>query len=772
MFKLIKAAINKKLRFKILLNLLLASGFLIGVLIYMVIDSHKDDILNKVTRFELELANMTHAGLKHPMAIGDMDAVKEQLRQIKSAITGIEVYLTNADQTIVYSSHEDTVGTKLGELLVDTELTKTLINVLSTGVDPGRHFSQTISGEPYNLIFHPILNEESCYSCHAPSKKVLGSLVVRQSVAADYASIASHRNRYILAGTLGVIALVLVLNFALTRLITRRIHYLAEKAKQVADGDVDVDIEVKGEDSIEKLSSNFNTMLRRLRDKMEYAKSLQMGIGDAFFIVEPDLTITYMNDAAAGISGYQKEEVEGKMKCWSVFDTDLCGSGCSLKKSIATGEPGARIQSEMTNRQGEKIPLEGSAAALKDSSGKVLGGFKIFHDITASREAEKVLRETASREEEQRRYLEERVDDLLQVLDKAAQGNLSFRVGSTDKNDIMDRLSAKVNEMFERIGLLIKQTKVTAHVVAQEASQISAGNQDLSHRTQQQAATIEGASGTLEQMTANVSQNAANAIKVDQSARDAVTFAQEATSVVEGTVNAMNEISTSSKKIVEIVDLVNEITFQTNLLALNAAVEAARAGEHGRGFAVVATEIRNLAKRSAEAAKDIQKLIHDSLTKTEEGHKLVGKTGDRLEKITKRITAVSEAISAVSLATQEQSQSIEEVNYSVSDIGEAVQQNGVLVEQLAVASQTLASKASGLKNSTGEFTLGESDEDYTEGTNENLPDSLNTVGGQERRIMPPVKKPLSQDILHKAVMKRGIPFDESAINLDEGFKEY
>ncbi|MDI6789662.1 MAG: methyl-accepting chemotaxis protein [Thermodesulfobacteriota bacterium] len=768
MLKLLKSYINKRLRFKILIALILTSALFMGVLIYLGVNSHREDVLDKVTRFEMELADMTHAGIKHPMAIGDMAAVKQQLRDIKTAMKGIEVYITDADQTVFYASHEETVGTKLGNLLADPELTKTLSDILSTGTDPRRPFLQTINGEPYNLIFHPILNEPACYNCHAPAKRVLGSLVVRQSVAADYASIASLRNRYIMAGALGVISLVVILNYLITRLITRRIHYLADKAKQVAGGDVNVTIEVKGEDSIEELNHNVNTMLRHLRDRIEYANSLKLGISDPFFVVDPDLTITYMNDAAAAVTGYQKEEVEGKVKCWNVFNSNICKTDCGLKRSMETGQAGGRVYCEIVNRHGKTIPIEASAAVLKDSSGKVLGGFKIFHDITARVEAEKILKETAAKEEEQRRYLEGRGDNLLNVLDKAAGGDLTARVESIGKKDLMDRLADKVNEMFEKIGSLIKQTKRTANIVAQGTNQISAGNQDLSQRTQEQAATIEEAGATLEQMTANVSQNAANTMKVNQLAQESVTLAQEGTSVVKETVYAMTEVWTASKKIVEIMDLVNEITFQTNLLALNAAVEAARAGEHGRGFAVVATEIRNLSKRSGEAAKDIQNLIHDSMAKIEESHKLVGQTGGSLEKITGCITAVSEAVSEVSAATQEQSRSIEQVNQAVTDMGDVVQQNAALVEQLAGASQTLATKAALLKKLTREFAVAGADEDSIE----EEPLTPTTLTGREKRgTAPPVKRPLRQDMLQKAVLKEISP-EEADINMEEGFEEF
>ncbi len=768
MFKFIKSAINKRLRYKILVTLIVTSGLFVGTLIYIQLDDHRTDILKKITDQEMELAGMTHAGIKHPMAIGDMDAVREQLRNIRTAMKRVEVYITDVNQTVVYATHEEAVGGKLSNRLADPEVNKTLEQVLATGQDPGRHFSVRSGEESYNIILHPILNESACYNCHAATKRVLGSLVVRQAVTGDYRSLAALRNRHIFLCLAGLIALVFILNYLLTRLITRRIHRLAAKARQVTEGDVNVSIEVRGEDSIEGLNKSFNTMLTHIRDKIEYANSLKLGITDPFFIVEPEFTITYMNEAAAALCGYKKEEVEGKMKCWDVFKSHACSTDCSLRRSITTGAPAERVHPEGINRYGKTIAIEASAATLKDSSGKVLGGFKIFHDITATAEAQKTLEQTAAREEEQRRYLERRGDELLKVLDKAAQGDLSNRLEYGGKEDLMDRLAHKVNEMFEKIGLLIRQTTAAAHIVVQGTNQISDGNQDLSQRTQQQAATIEEASGALEQMTANVSQNASNTMKVDKLAQETVSFAQDGTSVVQETIHSMGEVWTASKKIVEIMDLVNEITFQTNLLALNAAVEAARAGEHGRGFAVVATEVRNLAKRSAEAAKDIQDLIHDSIGKIEESHKLVGQTGKSLQKISEKVTSVSVAISEISAATQEQSRSIEHVNQAFVDMGNVVQQNANLVEELAGASQTLAAKASLLQRLTSEFTLSEPPETYAE---KGMLSSKKDTGGEKG--VPRLLKPSRQDSRFKASFREALP-PELGLDMDfkDGFEEF
>jgi methyl-accepting chemotaxis protein len=241
--------------------------------------------------------------------------------------------------------------------------------------------------------------------------------------------------------------------------------------------------------------------------------------------------------------------------------------------------------------------------------------------------------------------------------------------------------------------------------VAESAEEINQGNQSLSDRTQQQASAIEETASALEEMTGSVKQNAGHAEDAHQKTRQTTKIAQEGGAVVERTVTAMSAVSESSKKIGDIIAVVNEIAFQTNLLALNAAVEAARAGEAGRGFAVVAGEVRNLAGRSANAAKEIQALITDSVAKVGQCNELVGESGRLLNSIIQNVLEVAGTVGEITEASREQAVGIEEVNKAVSQMDEAVQRNAALVEEAASSSENMAAAAGELSRQTSKFQL-------------------------------------------------------------------
>ena len=225
------------------------------------------------------------------------------------------------------------------------------------------------------------------------------------------------------------------------------------------------------------------------------------------------------------------------------------------------------------------------------------------------------------------------------------------------------------------------------------AGQLSQGNDDLSQRTQEQAAALEQTAASMEEMTATVKQNADNARSANQLANGARAQADRGGTVVSEAVQAMQEINESSRKIADIISVIDEIAFQTNLLALNAAVEAARAGEQGRGFAVVATEVRTLAQRSASAAKEIKELIGDSVEKVRTGSELVDSSGKVLAEIVDSVKKVSDIVAEISAASEEQSTGIDQVNNAVTQMDETTQQNAALVEEAAAASKAMQQQA-------------------------------------------------------------------------------
>ncbi|WP_448100770.1 methyl-accepting chemotaxis protein [Luteibacter jiangsuensis] len=285
-----------------------------------------------------------------------------------------------------------------------------------------------------------------------------------------------------------------------------------------------------------------------------------------------------------------------------------------------------------------------------------------------------------------------------------AEGKLGHDVQVT-RNDELGQLQAAFRAMDERLSSIVSEVRHGAGSVSTAAQQISRGNDDLSQRTQEQASSLEETASSMEEMTSTVKQNAENASHANQLARGAREQAEKGGEVVAQTVVAMREINSSSKKISDIVSLIDEIAFQTNLLALNAAVEAARAGEQGRGFAVVATEVRNLAGRSANAAKEIKGLINDSADKVRTGSELVDQSGKALAEIVESVKKVTDIVAEIAAASSEQSAGIDQVNHAVLQMDEMTQQNAALVEESAAAARAMHEQATELSRQVSFFQI-------------------------------------------------------------------
>ena len=279
--------------------------------------------------------------------------------------------------------------------------------------------------------------------------------------------------------------------------------------------------------------------------------------------------------------------------------------------------------------------------------------------------------------------------------------------------DEIGHTAVAFNKLLEQIAGVIDTVRAATSAVGTASQQIASGTGDLSNRTSSQAASLEETAASMEQLTSTVGQNADNARQANQLARSASDVAAQGGSVVEQVVVTMGSINESSRKIVDIISVIDGIAFQTNILALNAVVEAARAGEQGRGFAVVATEVRNLAQRSAAAAKEIKALIDDSVEKVGSGTKLVEQAGSTMNEVVSSIKQVTDIVGEISAATQEQNDGIAQVHQSITQMDETTQQNSALVEQTAAAAQTLRDQADALERVVSAFTIGAPQVGYT-----------------------------------------------------------
>jgi methyl-accepting chemotaxis protein len=292
----------------------------------------------------------------------------------------------------------------------------------------------------------------------------------------------------------------------------------------------------------------------------------------------------------------------------------------------------------------------------------------------------------------------------VQVAQTVAAGDLSTRI-EVDGKDETSQLLHALKDMNANLQNIVGQVRGGTDMIATAASEISQGNLDLSSRTEQQAGALEETASSMEELTSTVRQNADNARQANQMAETATDVAVKGGAIVADVVRTMDSINAASKKIVDIIGVIDGIAFQTNILALNAAVEAARAGEQGRGFAVVASEVRNLAQRSAGAAKEIKELIDDSVNQVAAGSKLVGEAGATMNEIVDSVQRVTAIMGEISAASVEQSAGIEQVNRAITEMDSVTQQNAALVEQAAAASESMHEQAGALAEVVGIFKL-------------------------------------------------------------------
>ena len=296
------------------------------------------------------------------------------------------------------------------------------------------------------------------------------------------------------------------------------------------------------------------------------------------------------------------------------------------------------------------------------------------------------------------------VNQAVQVAQTVAAGDLTSHISSTSRDEI-GMLLASLSDMNDKLKNIVGEVRSGTDEIATSTTEVATGNMDLSSRTEEQASALEQTASSMEELTSTVRQNGDNARQANQLAQSAAEVAQRGGEVVSQVVVTMESISTSANKIVDIISVIDGIAFQTNILALNAAVEAARAGEQGRGFAVVATEVRNLAQRSAGAAKEIKTLIGDSVEKVEAGNRLVSTAGSTMHEVVSSVQRLTSLVGEITAASREQEVGIEQINQAITSMDTVTQQNAAVVEEAAAATSALQEQASRLAQTVSVFRL-------------------------------------------------------------------
>ncbi|MFN0073616.1 MAG: methyl-accepting chemotaxis protein [Chloroflexota bacterium] len=407
------------------------------------------------------------------------------------------------------------------------------------------------------------------------------------------------------------------------------------------------------------------------------------------------------------------------------------------------------------------------AVTSMDEVGMLAQGFNQMGEI---------LQGKATAEQAHQATMDQFLSEAQRVLAHLAQGDLTDQVTLACEGDLA-QIKGSINDAITNLKVLLTTVRETTESVEVGAEEITRGNEDISQRTSEQAASLEETSSAMEEMTATVKQNADNARQANQLAVTARDVAAKGGAVTGKAVEAMSEINKSSTKIADIITVIDEIAFQTNLLALNAAVEAARAGEHGRGFAVVAAEVRNLAQRSATAAKEIKGLIKESIQRVTDGTELVNQSGKTLQEIVTSVKRVTDIIAEITAASQEQAAGIDQVNSSIMQMDQTTQQNAALVVETTAASQSMREQAKALMQQVKSFKIGVTEVEKAAmppvaELRKNTGKTIHNYFGEEEQASQRGQPPRAEAKKAGSLQPVGVAAGATRSRMDEEFEEF
>jgi len=555
----------------------------------------------------------------------------------------------------------------------------------------------------------------------------------------EFKNNAQHMAIFFAVLTVLSILMTVVLTLLISRGILSSINRLQQVARAIESGDLSSDIDIRQKDELGELFRSMSIMQQQLlaritKDRKEHDESLRVkialdGITSSVMVADNDRNIIYMNPAALMMMQHAESDISKVLPKFNanklsganmdVFHKNpahqrqvLDGLSSTFRSEIHIGSRTFDlIVNAINNERGQRI---GSVVEWKDRttevvieqevarvvSGAVLGD---FNQRINEEDKEGFILQLAQGVNELMETSSTGLNEVVRVLGALSRGDLTETIDNNNYSGIFKQLKDDSNYTVGTLKFIVNQIKEASETINTAAKEIAAGNNDLSHRTEEQAASLEQTAASMEELTSTVQANSQNAKHANQLAVGATDIAGKGVKVVGQVVSTMEGINDSSRKVVDIISVIDGIAFQTNILALNAAVEAARAGEQGRGFAVVAVEVRNLAQRAAAAAAEIKGLIGDSVEKVEDGTKLVAQAGKTMEEIVGAIRGVTVIMSEISAASMEQTSGIEQVNQAIGQMDDVTQQNAALVEQAAAAAESLEEQTQNLAVTVGRF---------------------------------------------------------------------
>ncbi len=537
------------------------------------------------------------------------------------------------------------------------------------------------------------------------------------------------------------LGLILITAFLFARSLTRPVATAMAIARNIADNNLDNVIESSSADEIGDLMDALGTMQNNLRQRIAADRDIAAvnsrlkqaldTVSVGVMVADTDLNIIYLNNASTEIFSAAERDLRSDLPNFDASNLmgtciDLLHNNPAHQRSLLSSftsthsgdlNIGGRSMRVVANpvfaADGERL---GSVVEWTDRTQQVTAEDEVQQVVSAALMGDLSKRISMQGKEGYFESLSQAVNQLVGVAEKVIKDTVRV-LGAVADGDLTKTIEEDYQGSFDQLkqdanSTVAKLTEVVGHIQSSSCSvkvgadEISQGNINLSQRTEEQAASLQQTASSMHEMTGSVRQNADNAAQANQLAQAAREHAEKGGDVVSQAVIAMQEINTSSKKIADIIGVIDEIAFQTNLLALNASVEAARAGDQGRGFAVVASEVRNLAGRSATAAKEIKDLVEDSARKVGDGSRLVNASGQTLRDIVYGVKKVTDIVGEIAAASQEQSAGIDEVSNAIAQMDEMTQQNAAMVEEATAASESLGDQADDLNQMMSFFTVG------------------------------------------------------------------
>ncbi len=526
------------------------------------------------------------------------------------------------------------------------------------------------------------------------------------------------------------VTIALLLSYYLSKQLGIDPYHAKGIAKEIADGHLSREINLRKDDKDSLLYSIKNMqeklLVRRTEERQTAAEILRIKIGldnasKGIMMADNNRNLVYLNDAAKKILQQYASEIEGKEPYFDVENL----IGLNIDRFHQNSGHQMELLNSLTDSVFSYAKLGSRtmtivASPILNERGERLGTVAEWYDCTAETVVEQEVAEivkAASRGDFSQRFnlegkedflldltqglnqllntCEAGLNDIAEVLFAISQGDLTKTI-ETEYEGTFGKLKNDTNMTVEKLKIMIEQIRSSTDSIYSGSKEIASGNNDLSHRTEMQAARLQETAASMEQLTQAVKNNVGNAKQANELVTNSVNIAMEGGKVVENVIEMMEGINQSSRRIEDIIAVIDDIAFQTNILALNAAVEAARAGEQGNGFAVVAVEVRNLAQRAALAAAEIKKLIADSVTQVNNGGQLVEQAGQTMNKIIDSIQGVTQIMSEISDASAEQNSDIIQVNQAINQMDNVTQQNAALVEQSAAAAESLEEQSQNL----------------------------------------------------------------------------